>query len=320
MNQWVSDLASRGKRALMEIFRNLRKIGFVDTSVFFKIFDTQIQPILLYGAEIWGVDRFEQIEQVHMMACKKFLNVGLQTPNAIVYGECGRYPLHVNAMCRSVKYWLKLIEIDEERIPRKSYNMLVYNVKCGRHNYASSIRSILFSHGFGVVWLRQAVGDKPLFMNSFKNVLINMFYQSWNSTIKASSRYILYKEFKSLLEPEKYLSIITEIKYRNVLIRLRAGLLRLKVNEGRWADIDLRLRLCPICETSIENEYHFTLECEYYNDIRHLYLPTTFCNNPNMHKFKTLLSSSCKQLLGKLCKYLYYSYERRRNYEKPVNL
>ena len=37
--------------------------------VFFKLFDSQIQPILTYGAEIWGLvelDNQEVIERIHL--------------------------------------------------------------------------------------------------------------------------------------------------------------------------------------------------------------------------------------------------------------
>ena len=39
---------------------------------FFKIFDIKIQPILMYASEIWGTVRLDDIEKVHMMACKRF--------------------------------------------------------------------------------------------------------------------------------------------------------------------------------------------------------------------------------------------------------
>ena len=31
---------------------------------FFKIFDSKVQPILLYSSEIWGLERLENIEQI----------------------------------------------------------------------------------------------------------------------------------------------------------------------------------------------------------------------------------------------------------------
>ena len=70
VNKSVNDLSLRAKRALMEMHKNVRKIGITAPDVFFKMFDYQIQPILLYASEVWGFRRYESIEKIHLSACK----------------------------------------------------------------------------------------------------------------------------------------------------------------------------------------------------------------------------------------------------------
>ena len=62
---------------------------------FFKIFDTMVKPILLYGGggELRGYTYRESVEKSHILACKRFLGVGKYTNNNMALGECGRYPL-----------------------------------------------------------------------------------------------------------------------------------------------------------------------------------------------------------------------------------
>ncbi|XP_067668393.1 uncharacterized protein [Haliotis asinina] len=295
----------------MEVISNLNGIGIIDPSVYFKIFDAQIQPILLYGAELWGMHRFYEIEKVHLIACKRFLNVSPQTPTAIVYGECGRYPLYINALCKTLKYWVKVIHMHEDRIPLKVYKMQVYYDNCGYKTYASYIREILFAHGFGYVWMSQTVGDAALFLSRFKTVAINIFFQSWNSTLNNSSRYHMYREFKSLLTPEKYLSCILDKKFRNILTKFRCGLLRLKYNEGRWLNVEVAERSCPLCNLGVEDEYHFIFICTEYNALRLKYLPCIYQKQPNYYKFKSLLSTNNETTLRNLCKYIYHAYKSR---------
>lgn len=50
----------------MELIYQLYKLGMDDTSVVLKIFDIQIQPILLYSSAMWGMNRFEKIETLSM--------------------------------------------------------------------------------------------------------------------------------------------------------------------------------------------------------------------------------------------------------------
>ena len=70
-------------------------------NVFLKIFDAQVQPIVLYGAEIWGLDSSSSvIDNVHLFGLKRYLGVDRRTSNDPVYGEVGRFPIHINASVR----------------------------------------------------------------------------------------------------------------------------------------------------------------------------------------------------------------------------
>ena len=60
------------------------------------LFDKMIKPILLYGCEVWGFGKNEVLERVHLKFCKILLNLKLSTPNYMVYGELGRYPIDIN--------------------------------------------------------------------------------------------------------------------------------------------------------------------------------------------------------------------------------
>ena len=71
-NVSFKDLADRAKVGVIQTTKTLRRIGCFSPSVLFKIFDTQIQPILLYGAELLGVETCDHIEKVHTFAIKRY--------------------------------------------------------------------------------------------------------------------------------------------------------------------------------------------------------------------------------------------------------
>ena len=77
----VEDMAVRAKKSTIEILATLNRIDCNSAEIFFKLFDAQVVPTLLYGAELWGMDKFDQIERVHLYACKRFLHVLDKTPN-----------------------------------------------------------------------------------------------------------------------------------------------------------------------------------------------------------------------------------------------
>ena len=47
------------------------------------MFDAQVQPILLYGSELWGLNVMSAIENVHLFSLRKMLQVPTFTPNVL---------------------------------------------------------------------------------------------------------------------------------------------------------------------------------------------------------------------------------------------
>ena len=101
----LNDMAQRAKKGAVGIFKLLWSLGERSPSIFFKLFDTQIQLVLNYGAEVWGLEAHHTpIERIHLFAIKIFLNTSIGTPNVMVYGETGRYPLFMSTYVKCVKF------------------------------------------------------------------------------------------------------------------------------------------------------------------------------------------------------------------------
>ena len=240
-------------------------------NTFFKIFDSKIQPILLYSSEVWGVlvNDNNPTESVHFFACKKFFNVAARTPNKMVYGELGRHTLQINCYIRAIKYLFRLLKMDSERLPNQAYRMLMNLDSNGKYNWASSIRSVLQSPGFGYVWLAQGVARENCFLRMFKQRLTDVFRQDWMASINSSDHFTQYCKFKSVLEPEKYLDSIRLKCFRDALIRFRLGISDINVHKNRYKASDLPVgNDCPFRPGVEENECHFCFGCSMYNDIR----------------------------------------------------
>ena len=75
--------------------------------------------------------------------------------------------------------------------------------------------------------------------------------------------------FKSEYHVELYIKQIISKKYRAVLAQFRNGILPLKVEAGGLSNIPLAKRLCEFCWwNAIEDETHFLLYCDHYNELR----------------------------------------------------
>ena len=95
-----------------------------------------------------------------MYACKKALSVSQKTPNAMIYGEpLGRYPFYINTVMNLVKYWLKRVDIPDDRLPKAVCEPVKSLDDKGVKIWASDIRTCLFPYAFGIVRVSQ-VGNK----------------------------------------------------------------------------------------------------------------------------------------------------------------
>jgi len=69
-----------------------------------------VVPIILYGAEIWGIHDFKEVDKIILKFLKNLLGVRQQTPSVAAYGEVGRFPLSVIAKVRFIKFWIKVMK------------------------------------------------------------------------------------------------------------------------------------------------------------------------------------------------------------------
>ena len=149
--------------------------GNFDREEFFKLFDSMVKPILVYGAEIWGHDFSDTIEQIQVQCCKEFLGLNQSVNDCMALGQCGRLPLCIDYHTKCIKYWCKLLQMANHRYPRNCYVMLKQQDELGRSNWVSSVKHLLFRYGFGYVWISQEIGDIDFFLTNFKTAVTGLY-------------------------------------------------------------------------------------------------------------------------------------------------
>ena len=269
LNLAVSELASKAKLRTIQILRCLFKLGNVQRDIFFKIYDAQVLPMLMYGAEIWGFQEYEVLEKVHLFACKRFLHVGLQTPNKMVLGDLGRYPLYITSAMRCVKYWLKLTRLPVERLPRKAYQMLRQLCDNGKKTWVFHLMHLLIDNGFAEAWAQQSVGDERVFIAMLRQRFISRFQQSWYDAISTRDRFDFYFRIKRVFCPESYFDCEQIRCFRDIYTQFRFGISPINTHRLRYrAGTSPRQLLCPICKVGYEDEVHVLFMCNAYTELR----------------------------------------------------
>ena len=62
----------KGKVSVIELLKPLRNLRYIDSTIFRKLFDTQVKPMLNFGAVVWGLKDNEDMDKVYTMVIKRF--------------------------------------------------------------------------------------------------------------------------------------------------------------------------------------------------------------------------------------------------------
>ena len=146
-----------------------------------KLFDALVSPVLLYSSEIWGFENKNIIEKLHIQFLKQILSIRNSTPNYMVYGESGRYPLEVNIKLRMLNFWSKLL-CENNKLSSSIYKLLYEMHSRGVCNtpWLEYVKSTLNELGLTYVWDSQ-ISINRLDMAYIKQLLIDQFCQKWIS-------------------------------------------------------------------------------------------------------------------------------------------
>ena len=293
----------KGKKGVIQLLKSLRKLNCFDHNIFWKMFDTQIEPLITYGSEIWGLNVNNQIEKVHTYAIKRFLRVPIHSSNTVLYGETGRYPLYIRTFVRCIKYWVKLLKLPSSRICRQAYDMMLLQMEQGKDNWAFKVKTVLSEHGFGIVWLMQELGNERKFISEFKDRIICIYKQNWHSDMESKDKYRCFFSFKNVFQAERYFSIITDKWHRILFTRFRLRTLGFNANK-RWFDCGTSTENpCPLCGHTVDDESHFLFDCVAFSDVRkkHSFFKSEVAKRQDV---ALIVSSTNDQLIQSLAKYI----------------
>ena len=301
--------APKAKMAAYEIIRYMKSLQCHSMDMFARLFTAKVQPILLYGSEIWGHSESIEVERVHTFAFKTFLKLPLHCSNSLLYGEIGRHPLHIYSAMSMLRYWLKLLKLPTSRLNRQAYAMVLNMNNDGHTNWATRVKELLESNGFGYVWTNQSVADEKRFIARFKQRLIDCFLQRWREKLQGKEEFRLYCAAKLSFGTETYLNNLSVVHYKYALVRLRTCSSSIACHTSKFSPDCLRA--CPLCNAEEEDELHFILGCERLEELRTAILPENCLTNRHSETLLDLLKEAKHSFT--VGKYIFHAMKLRNN-------
>lgn len=278
-------LVEQAQKALYALYYKVNNIS-IPIDLQLKLFDSLVAPILTYSSEIWGFENKSNIEKIQLQFCKKILNLRSSTPNFMVYGELGRYPIEISIKLKMICFWFKLVN-NTDKLSGKLYNLMFNMYENGDRSFKwiCYIKSIFDDIGCSEIWNIQGNVNINFLKLLVKQILQDQFIQKWYSDIDASSRGNFYSKFKIEFRLEPYLLRLKKY-HRTVICKLRTCNIKFPMETGRWYGTPQHERVCTLCRTGLGDEFHYVALCNHdlVTELRNKYIPGYYTANPNVNK------------------------------------
>ena len=288
------------------------------------MFDVQIKPILEYASEVWYHGKeISELEKIQLRYMKGILKVKQSTSTHAIMAECGRFPMYVKQKFQAVKYWKRVLEMNNNHIVKKAYNSTLELHEVGQTNWCSHIKSILHEVEYQQAWIDQNLDNRNL--GIIKEKIYNQYMTSCMDDISNSETHPklrTYKLFKSHFKLEPYLMCTQNLNFNLALLKFRISSHNLRIETGRYtrpSKTPVDERLCLYCSNqAVEDETHFLLNCTLYSEERtslesviKKYIVTNFHGLTEIEKFVLIMSSDTPAVIEALGRFVYSCFKKR---------
>ncbi len=111
----VTELAKSASRALGVLITTCFALGGMDHKMFTSLYQTLLQPILNYGAGLWGTKRQRYIRNVQNNACKFYLGVNGNTSHVAARGDMSWLSSLIQQQVQVCRLWIHLQNHPDDR-------------------------------------------------------------------------------------------------------------------------------------------------------------------------------------------------------------
>ena len=246
-----------------------------------------VRPVLEYGAIVWGDVKWEQAERVQREMGKMILRCSSKMANEVVLGELGWWTLKGRRDFLTLNYWGKIVggmspsrlvyhvyhtSRSQNDIWRNSNN----NHMPSMNKWCNNIHTLLKSIDMEDAWHNNELeqSEAKQWRSTIKAKIRDREEMQWRDAMQHKAKLRTYRQLKTELRFEEYL-MTRDREAREVMTRLRGGTNELRIETGRYPvtnrdrPLAVSERRCLICMNGeIEDETHFMLDCEEYEDLR----------------------------------------------------
>ena len=183
----------------------------------------------------------------------------------------------------------------ESRLPKMIFNMEYEH----KNSWCRDLLSIFEQTNFVHIFDNKITVDP----SDVKVKLLEIFDTNFTNSLPLKQKLRNYALLKFSFDPEPYALKYLSRNKRSIFAQLRMGILPLRIETGRFQNLDLIDRKCVYCNLGqIEDEHHFLFNCSHYDHIRTPFLrkcvdvDENFESFDEIEKFRFVLNNEAMQI------------------------
>ena len=269
----LSKTYDRAHKPFCQLQAKIASLGITDFNVLLFLFKALIKPILMYNAEIWGLYDAHVLDKIQYKYLKYVLRVSHSCVNSAVLAETGSVPLLFDCESATLRYFYRLTSPNTPFLTRKALEISIGLSSSGYNSWMSRVKRKLLHLGFNIDFILPTPDEVLSRLHDQVSQKLRADINSTQgSTPSGGNKLRTYRLIKSnTLEPESYLSVISNPTVRQAFTKLRISDHKLSIETGRHCKPPKPLedRTCPLCNSqSLEDEIHFLIHCSAYRQLR----------------------------------------------------
>ena len=164
------------------------------------------------------------------------------------------------------------------------------------------IKNILSDSGLVHKWLNQA--NAHLNISKSVNLKLTEIHSiSWKTDDFDSSKCLNYRSFKPDFGFENYFNVLPD-DLSKAFCHFRSLNHKMPIEWGRYLGTQRDDSIYELCRMhKIGNEFHYMLECTYFDDTKNVYLPRSLTSRHNVNVFHDIMNSRNTQTFFKVAKF-----------------
>lgn len=247
------------KQQIALIHSRCGALAITDPRTRYNLFRSLVLSKLLYGSQIWYVylspTRRNELELLHTEFLSTCLRAHPKSPTCLLYSELNTKPLSFY-FCRAlIKYWNKLVQIDDSSDLRYQTFRSEFNSH-GADSWVTRTVVLLSSYFPNRLELQYPVlYDYDVFLENYLSQLNAMRVTSPSRIVQ------FYNTFATVGRIPTYLQIANE-DLRVLMTRFRLGFYAMSHGNSSAS------RQCTLCHSGHDTEEHLLLNCPVLSSLR----------------------------------------------------